>query len=156
MKQFLKVLVGIIILGVIGFGVYTVLPEYPHDFVKSFVQPVVNSQAKERIKAVQNLYNQDVKAVYKDILEKHTKNRFWVYEINEGTGTETVTFYGSGAYINVSDIDNHDEMLYTSCQVKFEFVITGNKVEIFAYIDGEVQDDAVKELMIQQLLEGNN
>ena len=154
MKQFLKVLVGIIILGVIGFGVYTVLPEYPHDFVKSFVQPVVNSQAKERNKAVQNLYNQDVKAVYKDILEKHTKNRFWVYDLNETTATETVTFYGSDAYINIEDIADHDEMLYTSCQVKFVFAITGNKVEITAYIDGEMQDDAVKELMLKQLLEG--
>ena len=45
-------------------------------------------------------------------------------------------------------------MLYTSCQVKFVFTITGNKVDITAYIDGEMQDDAVKELMIKQLFEG--
>lgn len=154
MKQFLKVLIGIVILGAIGFGVYSVLPQYPHDFVKSFVQPVVNSQAKARIDAVKNIFNQDIQSTYRTILESHTKNRFWVYDLNETTATETVTFYGSDAYINIEDIADHDEMLYTSCQVKFVFTITGNKVDITAYIDGEMQDDAVKELMIKQLFEG--
>lgn len=154
MKQFLKIVLGIVILGVIGFGVYSVLPEYPHDFVKSFVQPVVDSQAKERINAVKNIFNQDLQSTYGSILESHTKNRFWVYDLNEATAAETVTFYGSGAYINIEGIADHNEMLYTSCQVKFVFAITGNKVEITAYIDGEMQDDAVKELMLKQLLEG--
>lgn len=155
MKQFLKILVGVVILGVIGFCVYGVLPEYPQNLVKSLVQPVINSQAKERISAVKNLKNSDVDATYQTILESHTNNNFWVYEINEATGVETVTFYGSGAHISVKELKGHEDMLYTSCQVKFEFVITGNKVEIIAYIDGEKQDDDVKGLMIQQLLAGN-
>lgn len=155
MKQFLKVLIGIVVLGVIGFCVYSVLPEYPQNMVKSIVQPIIDSHAKERITAVKNLQNQDLKSTYQTILESNTTNSFWVYEANEVTGTEIVTYYGSGAHINIKEVKGHEDMLYTSCQVKFEFVITGNKVDITAYIDGEMQDDDVKELMIQQLLAGN-
>lgn len=48
MKGFLKVIIWIVILGAICFGVYMILPEYPQNFVKSVVQPMVNSQAKQK------------------------------------------------------------------------------------------------------------
>ncbi len=49
MKNFLKTLLWIVIIGAVLFGIYYVLPEYPQNFIKSFVQPIVNSEAKTRI-----------------------------------------------------------------------------------------------------------
>jgi len=154
MKKFLKVLMWIVILVVICLGIYTILPNYPKNFVKSFVQPVVNSEAKARINAVKNLTNQDVDATYEMILEPNTSLSFWVYEKNETDGTETVSFYGNGAYINIEGIEDHNDMLYTDCSVKFDFVIKGNTVKINAYIDNVAQDDVIKEVMIEQLKNG--
>lgn len=153
MKQFGKVLIWIIILGAVVFGVYMMLPEYPQNFMKSFVQPVINSQAKERINAVKNLRNQDVNATYQEILEHYTNTSCWVYE--QGTGFETVTFYAKGASINIRDVPDHEDHLYTSTSVKFEFIITGNSVKINAYIENSLQDEAVRDLMIRQLATGN-
>ena len=155
MKQFLKVVIGVIILVAICFGVYTVLPDYPHNMVKSFVQPVVNKQAKARIDAVKGLVNKDLDAGYQKILESHTTTYFWVYDLDEATGTETVTFYAKGAHINIKDIPDHEDHLYTSCGIKFEFKISGNTVNITAYIENQPQDEVIKELMLQQLLRGN-
>lgn len=155
MKQILKVVIGIIILGAICFGVYTVLPEYPHNMVKSFVQPVINKQAKARIDAVKALVNEDLDKTYQTIFESHTTTHFWIYDLDEATGTETVTFYAKGAHINIKDIDNHEDHLYTSCGIKFEFRISGNKVDITAYIENVAQDDIIKDLMFRQLLSGN-
>lgn len=152
MKQFGKVLIWLVILGGILFGVYMMLPEYPQSFVKSIIQPVVNSQAKERIIQVKNLKNDDLNTTYQKILENGTKNTCWVYE--EGVGIETVTFYGTGATINISDVKDHDDHLYTSTNVKFEFVIKGKSVDIKAYIGKDAQDDEIKAVMLQQLFQG--
>ncbi len=153
MKQFMKVLIWIVILGAVLFGVYAILPEYPQNFMKSFVQPVVNSQAKTRIAQVKALKNKDVDATYQDILEHYTNTSCWVYE--QGTGFETVTFYGKGASINIKEVPDHEDHLYTSTAVKFEFVITGNNVEIKAYIENNLQDEVIRDLMIKQLYAGN-
>ena len=139
MKQFLKVVVGIIILGGIGFGVYMIVPEYPHDFIKSFVQPVVDAQAKTRIDQVKNLtvgINGMDGVTYKMALEKNTGMNCWVYEKDETTGLETVTFRGNGASINIKDYAEYQGKLYTSCSVKMKFAITGNSVKVYPYIDG--------------------
>lgn len=154
MKQFMKVLIWIVILGAVLFGVYAILPEYPQSFMKSFVQPVVNSQAKTRIDQVKALKNADVNATYQDILEHYTNTSCWVYE--QGTGFETVTFYGKGASINIKEVPDHEDHLYTSTSVKFEFVITGNNVEIKAYIQENLQDDVIRDLMIRQLYSGGS
>ncbi len=139
MKQLGKVLIWIIILGAILFGVYAFVPEYPHNFMKSFVQPVVDARAKELITSVQNLTNSDVNnATYKEILEKHTSMRYWVYETRETEpGVEYVIFGGKGASINLKDYTDYDGLLSTSAFVKFEFKITGNNVDIYPYIDGK-------------------
>ena len=154
MKQFMKVLIWIVILGGVVFGVYTVLPEYPQNFMKSFVQPVVNSQAKTRINQVKNLKNKDVDATYQDILERYTNTSCWVYE--EETGFETVTFYAKGARINIKDVPDHEDHLYTSTSIKFQFVITGNNVKITAFIGDKAQDDTIRDLMIRQLCSGKS
>lgn len=154
MKQFTKVLIWIVILGAVLFGVYVILPEYPQSFMKSFVQPVVNSQAKTRIAQVKALKNADVNATYQDILEHYTNTSCWVYE--QGTGFETVTFYGKGASINIKEVPDHEDHLYTSTSVKFEFIITGNNVEIKAYIEENLQDDVIRDLMIRQLYSGGS
>lgn len=152
MKQFMKVLIWIVILGAVLFGVYTLLPEYPQSFMKSFVQPVVDTQAKTRIEQVKALKNKDVDASYQEILEHYTNTSCWVYE--QGTGNEIVTFYGKGASINIKDVPNHEDHLYPNTAVKFEFVITGNNVEIKAYIEDNLQDETVRDLMINQLSAG--
>ncbi|MDE6433322.1 MAG: hypothetical protein K2L07_03760 [Lachnospiraceae bacterium] len=152
MKQFMKVLIWIVILGAVLFGVYTILPEYPQSFMKSFVQPVVDAQAKTRIEQVKALKNKDVDASYQEILEHYTNTSCWVYE--QGAGNEIVTFYGKGASINIKDVPNHEDHLYPSTAVKFEFVITGNNVEIKAYIEDNLQDETIRDLMISQLYAG--
>lgn len=149
MKQFTKVLIWIVILGAVLFGVYVILPEYPQSFMKSFVQPVVNSQAKTRIDQVKALKNTDVNATYQDILEHYTNTSCWVYE--QGDGTEIVTFYGKGATINIKEVPEHEDHLYTSTSVRFKFIITGNNVEIKAYIEDQEQDEVIRDVMIRQL-----
>lgn len=140
MKQFIRVVVWIIILGAVCTGIYFVLPEYPQNFVKSFVQPVINSTAKTRISQVQNLVAEGVEGVegvtYKMVLEKNTGMSCWVYDKDDATGVEYVTYYGNGASINIKDYKEYNGKLYTSCSVKFEFKITGSSVEIYPYIDG--------------------
>ncbi|MCM1178940.1 MAG: hypothetical protein NC347_01695 [Clostridium sp.] len=154
MKQFTKVLIWIVILGAVLFGVYQILPAYPQSFIKSFVQPVVNAQAKTRIEQVKALTNKDVNANYQTILEHYTNTSCWVYEQNGAT--ETVTFYGKGASINIKDVKDHEDHLYPSTAVKFEFVITGNNVEIKAYIEDNLQDEVIRDLMITQLYAGGS
>lgn len=137
MKQFLKVVIWIVIIGGICTGVYFILPEYPHNFVKSFVQPVIDSGAKARITQVQNLAVDGIDgATYKMVLEKNTGMSCWVYDKDEATGVETVTYRGNGASVNMKDYTDYQGKLYTSCSVKFEFVITGNNVDIYPYLDG--------------------
>lgn len=156
MNKFFKVLVWVIILGAVCFGIYSVLPEYPKSFVKSFVQPVVSKEAKTRIEQVKSLNNQDVNATYKDILERYTNTSCWVYDKNASSGAEIVTFYGKGASINIKDVPKHEDRLYTSCAVKFTFEITGNSVTITAEIDNQPQDEVIRDVMIKQLYNGKN
>ena len=164
MKQFLKVLIWVVILGGACFGIYKVLPEYPQNFVKSFVQPIVNNQAKIRIEQIQNLTNKDVNDMtYKAILEANTGMSAWVYEVLDD-GTEYVRYYGNGAAMNLKDWTDYNGKLATSCSVKIEFKIVGNNVDIYPYIDGElmyisdgahVEDNKeIKKSIFQQLSRG--
>lgn len=169
MKQFFKVVMWIVILGAVGFGIYTVLPEYPHNFVKSFVQPIVDAQAKLRIEQVQKIVVSDIDGVegltYKDVLEKNTGMSCWVYEVRETEpGVEYVIYRGNGASINLKDFPDYKGMLSTSASVKYEFKISGNNVDIYPYIDGtlmHIEDgkhvDAnkiIKKNIINQLYSG--
>lgn len=143
MKQFLKVIVWILILGGIGYGIYYVLPEYPHNFVKSFVQPVVDSQAKTRIGQIQNFAVPKIDgiegATYQMVLEKNTGMSCWVYEIDESKpGYEYVIYYGKGAGINLKEYEkDFGSKMSTSAFVKFKFEIKDNKVnKVYPIIDG--------------------
>ena len=102
MKNFLKTLLWIVIIGAVLFGIYYVLPEYPQNFIKSFVQPIVNSEAKTRIQQVQNLAVEGVDGqTYKTVLEKNTGMSCWVYETREEEpGVEYVIYMGNGASVN--------------------------------------------------------
>lgn len=165
MKKFLKTVLWIVIVCGVLFGVYSVLPEYPQMFIKSFVQPVVNSQAKTRITQVQNLLADGVDgATYKTVLEKNTGMSCWTYDKDETTGIEYVTYMGNGASVNMKDYQDYNGKLYTSCSVKFEFKITGSSVEIYPYLDGTKmniedgkhveQNKKVREIIVQQLYGG--
>lgn len=139
MKQLLKVLLAIVIICGVGYGVYMVVPEYPHNFIKSFVQPKIDVQAKLRIDQVKNL-DVNIKGLegitYQAALEKNTGMSCWVYEKNETTGEEMVVYRGNGASINMKDYNDYNGKLYTSSTIKFEFHIDGTKVEVIPYIDG--------------------
>ncbi|MGN0154505.1 MAG: hypothetical protein ACI4A3_08625 [Lachnospiraceae bacterium] len=165
MKKFLKVVLWIIIIGGVCTGIYMVLPEYPQNFIKSFVQPIVDSEAKMRIDQVKKLEADGLKGVtYQTALEKNTGMSCWVYEKDETTGVEYVIYYGNGASVNMKDYADYNGKLYTSCSVKFEFKITGNSVEIYPYLDGtkmNIEDGAhvdknkeVRQIIVQQLYGG--
>lgn len=169
MKKFFKVMMWIIILGAIFFGIYAVLPEYPKNFVKSFVQPIVDSNAKMRIDQIKNLQVTDIEGVtgqtYQSVLEKSTGMSCWVYEKREAEpGVEYVIYRGNGASMNLKDYADYKGMLATSASVKYEFKITGNKVEIYPYIDGTLMhiedgkhvesNKAIKKDILNQLYNG--
>lgn len=166
MQKVLKVVIGIVILIAIGFGVYQILPDYPKSFVKSFVQPLTDARAKERITSVQNLQNKDVgNATYKQILEKNTGMSSWIYETRETEpGVEYVIFNGKGASVNLKDYTEYNGKMSTSCVVKFVFKITGVNVEIYPYIDGvkmsiddgkhAEQNKAIRQDILTQLYSG--
>ncbi|MBR1598289.1 MAG: hypothetical protein IJ661_05145 [Lachnospiraceae bacterium] len=139
MKQFLKVVFGIVILAGVLYGIYIVVPEYPHNMIKSFIQPITDAHAKMRIEQVQNM-SVGIKELegltYKMAVEKNTGMSCWVYEQDELTGNEVVKYYGKGAAINLKDFPDYNGKLYTGAVVKFEFVISGNNVEILPYVDG--------------------
>lgn len=166
MKQFLKVVIWIVVLGAVLVGVYMVLPEYPKNYVNSIVQPMVNSQAKTRIAQVKALANKDMgNATYETILESKTKNACWVYETKEEEpGMEYVTFYGRGVSINLKDWTDYQGKLSTSATVKIEFRIRGNNVDILPYVDGTLmhiedgnhveQNDKIKLAIFNQMYNG--
>ena len=74
MKQFLKALLGIAIICGIGYGVYMIVPEYPHNIIKSVVQPIVDVEAKLRIEQVKNL-GVNIKITEKDKPKKSKKGK---------------------------------------------------------------------------------
>ena len=126
----------------------------------------MNSEAKTRIQQVQNLAVEGVDGqTYKTVLEKNTGMSCWVYETREEEpGVEYVIYMGNGASVNMKDYTDYKGKLYTSCEVKFEFKITGNSVEIYPYLDGVKmniedgqhveQNKAVRKIILQQLYGG--
>lgn len=166
MKKFFKVVVWIVILGAVLFGVYTVLPEYPHNFAKSVIQPIIDSEAKTRITQVKALTNKDLNnATYETILESEANTTCWVYETREEEpGVEYVIFYGRGVSINLKDFVDYNGKLSTNAIVKIEFRIRGNNVDIYPYVDGTKmniedgkhvdQNDQIKLEIFKQLYSG--
>lgn len=167
MKGFLKIIVWVAILISACIGIYMVLPEYPQSYVKSMIQPMVDTVAKGRIEAVQNLTNKDLNnATYKTILESKTENPCWIYKTDETTGTEYVVFYGRGVQINLKDWEDYGGKLSTSASVKIEFEIIGSTVNIHPYVDGRLMEitdgqhveknDEIRLVIFTQLFEGMN
>ena len=139
MKGFFKAVVWIVIVVAALVGVYFVLPEYPQDFVKSVIQPIVDAESQVRVQQVQSLLVKELdNASYKTILEAKSKNPCWAYELDEETGVETVTFHGRGLTINLKDWTEYSGLLSTNATVKVEFEITGGKqVDIHIFVDGQ-------------------
>lgn len=137
MRGFLKVVIWIVVLVGVLVGVYFILPDYPQSVVKSKIQPMVDTQAKLRIDQVKGLTVKDLdKLPYQTLLETNAENPCWVYDVDEVTGVETVTFYGRGYQINLKDWTEYNGMLSTNTTIKFEFKITnGSNVTIHPYVD---------------------
>ncbi|MBE5923029.1 MAG: hypothetical protein E7271_01000 [Lachnospiraceae bacterium] len=174
MKQFLKVLLGIAILCGVAFLIYSFVPEYPHNFMKSFIQPVIDTEAKLRIQQVKNIPAPDIEGVnYEQALAKNSGMNCWVYEKEYAEGADKkvdkpistkVVFRGNGASINIKDFTEYGGKLYTSAYVKIEFIINGTDVTIIPYIDNQKMyiDDkkhkdankAIRDSIIQQMYGG--
>lgn len=176
MKKFLNALIWIAILGGIGYGIYISLPEYPQSFVKAFIQPITNAQAKLRINQIKGLSVGKVGEIPKDttyqtVLERNTGMSAWIYEVRENEpGCEYVIYYGKGAPINLKGFREYEGKLSTSSYVKFEFKIENNKIaKVYPYIDGKPmfkgvdkkteglykkQDAEILNSILQQLLNG--
>lgn len=177
MKKILQILVWVIVLVAAGYAIYEfVLPEYPRKFVKSFVQPVVDSQAKTRIDQVKNSSVGKVKgiegATYQTVLEKNTGMSCWVYELDEEKpGYEYVVYYGKGAGINLKNFTDYNGNMSTSSFVKFKFEIKDDKLnKVYPTIDGvdmykgksgdsqqglhKKRDKEILDCIMQQLMNG--
>lgn len=166
MKQFLKVVIGIVVLAGILVGVYFVLPEYPQNVVKSIIQPMTDANAKTMIEKVKMIPNKDLDNLsYQTILEAKTKNACWVYETREEEpGIQYVIFYGRGASINLKAWTDYNGMLSTSAVVKVEFKIRDNNVDILPYVDGKLmriedgqhveQNDKIRLAIFSQMYNG--
>lgn len=153
MKGFVKAVVWIVIIAGVLVGVYMVLPEYPQNFVKSIVQPIVDSSAKMRIDQVKALKNKDFdNQTYETLLEAKAKNACWSYRLDETTGYEYVTFYGRGLTMNLKSFTEYGGLLSTSATVKIEFeIIGGSQVNIHPYVD-----DVLMEINDSSHMESNN
>ena len=140
MKKILRSLVAFGIFCGILYVIYLFLPEYPHNMIKSFIQPAINMQAKIRIGQVKKM-DVNIKGLedvtYLTALEKNTGMSCWVYEQDESTGEEIVIYMGRGAGVNMKEAKDYGGKLYTSATIKFEFHIKGSKVEVIPYIDGK-------------------
>jgi hypothetical protein len=103
---------------------------------------MTDAVAKSKIEQVQGLICNDLddKPSYKTVFESQTKNPCWVYEVDEATGTEYVTFRGTGISLNLKDYEEFGGMLYTDASVKIVFEIVGNKVDIHPYIDNTLME----------------
>lgn len=141
MKGFVRGLIWFLVFVAVLVGVYFALPEYPQSVMKSVFQTKVDAAAELRISQVQNMTNADLdNATYKAILEAQTKNPCWVYDVDDVTGIETVTFYGRGVSINLKDYEEYNGKLSTAAMVKIQFVITGQQVQIHPYVDGVLME----------------
>jgi len=104
MKGFVKFLVWMVVLAAILVGVYFVLPEYPQNYVKSIVQPIIDTNASVRMEQVKALTVKELdNATYNTLLSTRPKNACWSYRMDETTGVEYVTFYGRGLTINLKN-----------------------------------------------------
>ena len=155
MKKLINVVIAIVVIIGVGFLVYQILPEYPQNFVKSFIQPLTDSEAKLRISQVQGIrYDKLDNATYKTILEKYTSQPAWVYE-KDGT-TEIVTYYGRSATITIKDVEGHEDHFYIKEPIKAVFKISGNNFTMDFYVKEILFDDALKEVALEQLYSGGN
>ena len=147
MRGFFKVVIWIVVLIGVLVGVYFILPEYPQSVVKSVIQPITDAQSQVRIDQVKGLTVKDLdKLTYQTLLETKAENPCWVYDIDETTGVETVTFFGRGYQINLKDWTDYNGMLSTNATIKFVFEITnGSNVKIHAYVDGTLMEIADKQ-----------
>lgn len=157
MKDIMWKIFWIVVAIGILYGIYSILPEYPHNVVKSIFQPLINEEAKQKISQIQNLKDIDLDDTYINILESNCNSSAWVYDKNKETLEEKVTFYGTGAYLNLKDIPNNNGLLYTSANVKVEFLINDELVDIIVYVSdyNEPCNEVVEEEVLKQLKNGN-
>lgn len=158
MKNLGKVLIVIVILGAILFGIYSILPEFSHNILRSMYQAKFDDEAKVKIKATQELTNPNLKQNYKTILESHTDTKGWVYDKSEDGSTETVTFYGNKVSLILKEIPDHEDMLYDGTTVKVTFVTDDEEnitVNVYLGNSSTPVDDVVRPYVFAQLLNGS-
>ena len=158
MKGFMKVLIVLVIVGILGFVVYSALPEYPHNKIRSYGQKQFQPETQVKIQETQALVNPSLDADYKTILESHTNSKVWVYDKDSTAGTEQVTFYGTGAVIDLKEVMAEDGAFYSDAKVKVVFLTDAEgKLSVDVYLNGEDTpvDKNIKSVIFTQLLNGN-
>lgn len=159
MKTFGKILIIVVILGAILFGIYSILPEFSHNIIRSMYQEKFDNVARAKIQATQELTNPNLNQNYKTILETNTDLKGWVYDKGEDGSTETVTFYGNKVSLVLKEIPDHEDMIYDNTTVKVEFVTDAEEnISVNLYLGNATTpvDDIVRSYVFAQLLNGSD
>ena len=155
MKKIIKFIITILIVAAIGYGFYTLLPEYPQAMVKSIVQPYIDDVAKQKIFEQKNEKEKNTKTEYGVLLFDWGNTNIWVYENLEEENKEVVTFYTTGVSIDLGELPNNKEIFYSEASVKIEFIKDNNKTknnkQVIMYINGNEVDKETKNYILESI-----
>ena len=155
MKQLVKFIITMLIVAAIGYGFYTLLPEYPQAMVKSIIQPHIDDVAKQKIFEQKNEKEKNTKTEYGVLLFDWGNTNIWVYENLEEENKEVVTFYTTGVSINLGELPNNKEIFYSEASVKIEFIKDNNKTknnkQVIMYINGNEVDKETKNYILESI-----
>lgn len=155
MDKFMKVVIALIIVAVLGFVVYCLLPEMPKKWVDAKFQVMTDEDAKTTIESIQNATLKDHPDVtYKTLLEDQTSFPIWYYTV-EGE-EKIVEFIGSGATFKITD-NGDDNIIATDAELRIIFRIQPNgSFAMNLYVDGELQSDEYKMAILDRLYKNYN
>ena len=155
MKKLVKFIITMLIVAAIGYGFYTLLPEYPQAMVKSIIQPHIDDVAKQKIFEQKNEKEKNTKTEYGVLLFDWGNTNIWVYENLEEENKEVVTFYTTGVSINLGELPNNKEIFYSEASVKIEFIKDNNKTknnkQVIMYINGNEVDKETKNYILESI-----
>ena len=155
MKKLVKFIITMLIVAAIGYGFYTLLPEYPQAMVKSIIQPHVDKVAKQKIFEQKTEKYKKTKTEYGVLLFDWGNTNVWVYENLEEENKEVVTFYTTGVSIDLGELPNNKEIFYSEASVKIEFIKDNNKTknnkQVIMYINGDEVDKETKNYILESI-----
>ncbi len=147
-----RVVGGILIVCLVVFGIYKIMPNQYSYIIDSKLQMLFDSEAKEIIEKYQ-----DAKVVnntsytYKQVLEGAPKNPSWILEtVNEAEGTYKLIYNGYKINFELEKDDGSGDLqVYTNAHLCVEFYITEGEKSVInsisVYINGDLQNDHYKQ-----------